>query len=113
MSPRRQLVTSDEARPSKRQHRKPCSDCPWRRASLRGWVGSATPEAWIQAAHGEERIDCHTIEGPQCAGAATYRANVGKLPRDSSLLTLPRNTTTVFGGRDEFLEHHSLAKGRP
>lgn len=113
---RRRLVTSDQAVPAKGQHSKPCSDCPWARTALCGWLGSNTIDEWIAMAHGETRIDCHTRTGAQCAGAAIYRANVAKSPRDQTLLRLPRDAEHVFATANEFFEHHSSAprgEGRP
>lgn len=106
------MKSSDDAKPCNRQHRKPCSDCPWRRVALPGWLGTVTADDWIQAAHGEVRIDCHTKRGtrapfgPQCAGAAVYRANVCKTPRDRNLLVLQENREKVFATPAEFLAHH-------
>jgi hypothetical protein len=102
----RKLVSSDEAKPSSRQHRDPCSDCPWRRDALPGWLGEMTAGEWIQAAHGEARIDCHTVIGPQCAGAAIYRANMCKKPRDPKVLRLPVDHQEVFSSPTEFCDHH-------
>ena len=65
-------------------------------------------------AHGEVAIACHvTIDSSdewnegmlQCAGAAIYRSNVCKLPRDPQVVTLPADTGLVFGF-GEFLVHH-------
>lgn len=107
---RRVLVSGDEAIPTDRQHRSPCGDCPWRKDALPGWLGTMTPEEWLRAAHGEDRIDCHTLEGPQCAGAAIYRANVCKHPRDPELLRLPFDRDLVFDDPRKFLAYH---KGLP
>lgn len=101
-----QLITGDEATPALRQHTKPCSDCPWRRKAIKGWLGSLSPEDWIQAAHGEAYVDCHTRIGVQCAGAATYRANLCKRPRNPCILRLPPDRKAVFANPAEFLEHH-------
>lgn len=103
---RRVLVSSDEAVPATRQHTKPCGDCPWRRDALPGWTGGLTPETWIRGAHGDEQIDCHTLTGAQCAGAAIYRANVCKRPRNPETLRLPADRDHVFESPTEFLEHH-------
>ena len=103
---RKQLVSSEEAVPCEAQPRKPCSDCPWAKTALPGWLGGFTVDQWIRAAHGEERIDCHTLIGPQCAGAAIYRSNVGKNPRDRGLLLLPKDTETVFASPIEFTKYH-------
>lgn len=90
---------------------RPCSDCPWRRDSLPGWLGEATPdnstpEEWIRIAHAEFLLECHVISNMQCAGAAIYRRNICKLPRDKNLLTLPADREKVFAMPKQFLEHH-------
>lgn len=107
---KRQLISSAEAKPAKGQHDKPCSDCPLSRTSLAGWLGGDEPMEWVSMLHSETRIECHTLKGAQCAGAAVYRANVAKSPRDPSILVLPRDTRNVFATPDEFLKHH---KGGP
>jgi hypothetical protein len=65
-----------------------------------------TADTWLRAAHGEERVECHTLTGAQCAGAAIYRANVCKVPRDESLLKLKTDRAVVFAGPHQFKEHH-------
>lgn len=104
---RRKLISSDQATPAPKQLVQPCSDCPWARAALNGWLGSNTAEEWLQMAHGETHIECHVHPNVQCAGASIYRANVGKRPRDPSLLRLPSDRDTVFGTPSEFREHHA------
>lgn len=104
---KRQCVTSAEAIPAKGQNTEACADCPWARASLNGWLGPHTADGWLSLAHGEARIECHTLKGAQCAGASIYRANNGKLPRDSSLLRLPADREKVFSSPQEFKDHHA------
>lgn len=106
---RRVLISSAEAVPAKVQHKKPCSDCPWARTALNGWLGDMTSEEWIAAAHGEATVECHALTGVQCAGLAIYRANNGKVPRDPSQLRLPADCAAVFANRNEFIEHHGKA----
>lgn len=106
-----QLKTYREAKPAKKQHTSPCSDCPWARKSLAGWLGANTVDEWLAAAHGDARIDCHTISNQQCAGAAIYRANVCKLVVDPTILRLPADTMRVFSFR-EFRTHHERDKWR-
>lgn len=105
----KQVVSSDDEDvvESDEQHTKPCADCPWARKAVNGWLGSLTSEQWLREAFGEARIDCHTIIGPQCAGAAIFRANICKKPRDRSLLLLPPDNKLVFSNPMEFTEHHS------
>lgn len=104
---RRQLLTVDDAVPAERQHARPCSDCPWSRRSLPSWLGDLTAEEWLRAAHGEARMECHTLLGAQCAGAATYRANVCKLTHDPTDLRLPVDRESVFTSPREFKAHHA------
>jgi hypothetical protein len=110
---RRILVSSEEAVPAKGQHQKPCSDCPWARTALNGWLGDNTAKEWVAFAHGEAHVECHSLTGVQCAGIAIYRANNGKLPRDPHQLRLPPDTTLVFESPMEFLDHHAKAPTMP
>lgn len=99
-----------------------CGGCPWRRNAAPGWLGPFDAETWIALAHSDSPIACHESivdaddegEGDwahpdilQCAGAATYRSNICKSPRDPEVATLPADRIKIFGRRDEFLEHHS------
>jgi hypothetical protein len=108
MSTRRQLVTIDEAKPAKGQHKKPCGDCPWSRHSLPGWLGGETVDAWLAEAHSDNEIPCHTLQGVQCAGSSIYRRNVCKTPRPGSgVLRLEADRELVFATPSEFKEHHT------
>ena len=103
----RRLISSEEAIPARGQHKRPCSDCPWSRKAINGWLGENSAQEWIGFAHGESLVDCHALTGAQCAGLATYRANVAKSPRDPQQLKLPANRAAVFASPKEFLEHHA------
>jgi hypothetical protein len=121
---RGQLLTSDQAKPFRRQHKAPCSDCPWARKSLRGWTGAHKIEAWLWIARDYwHAIACHTrriaagIPQPdkelrragfwECAGAAIFRANTAvRYFEGRPLLRLPANTVTVFADAHEFSAHH-------
>lgn len=103
---RDKLISSDEAVQAKCQHKTPCSDCPWRRDSLNGWLGSMTPEEWVRVAHSDSTVDCHTLKGAQCAGIAVYRRNVAKMAYPPNL-RLEADKEKVFGFPTEFIAHHS------
>ena len=103
----RRLISSEEAIPARGQHKRPCSDCPWARKALNGWLGDLTAEEWVRAAHGEATVECHALTGVQCAGIAIYRRNVGKVPRDPDQLRLPADRLLVFSNPVEFLTHHA------
>lgn len=106
-----QCVTSDEATDNKgTQHEKPCSDCPWARKALNGWLGPYSIEEWLAIAHyGNIRVDCHTIKETECAGFAIYQANNATLPRDKTLLVLEPDAEAVFASSSEFRAHHKTA----
>lgn len=103
---RGKLITVDEATPAKGQHTKPCSDCPFARDALPGWLAGESPETWLARAHGETKFECHTLLGAQCAGSAIYRANVCKRVRDPEILCLSADRERVFASWAEFLKHH-------
>ncbi len=103
---RKQLISSDEAEQADGQHVDPCSDCPFSREALPGWLGTMTVDEWIKAAHGEAHVECHTLIGAQCAGCAIYRRNVCKRMRNPESLDLPADREKVFATPAEFREHH-------
>lgn len=92
----------------------PCSECPWRKKALAGWLGPNTAKEWIRIAHGEGAIACHKTvrksgdwEGAsQCAGAAAFRANVGKRPRNPNIASGPPRDD-VFDDNHDFVDYHT------
>lgn len=102
----RRLIDRDSAVQAKCQHVAPCSDCPWARASLPGWLGGASPEDWLFTAHHDHYVECHALTGVQCAGIAIYRRNVVKRV-EPPLLQLEKNTELVFSTPMEFKAHHN------
>lgn len=97
---------------------RPCDECPWRVNSWSGWLGPLTSEEWIMAAMSDEPIACHkTIQvndewegAKQCRGAAIFRANVCKRPRDPEVIVGPVDRETVFAVSVQFIEHHAKNK---
>ena len=96
---------------------RPCNGCPWRRQSAPGWLGPLTAGEWVELVHSDEAIACHeTIEEEgrwdtprirQCAGAASYRANVAKCPRDPEVAVGPVDREGVFAAPFQFVDHHT------
>jgi hypothetical protein len=105
---RTKLLTTGSAKWPK-QLTKPCSDCPFRRESLRGWLGGETPQAFRACAHSDAPILCHVDQEWHCAGAAIYRANV--VQRDAPFL-LPPNKDIVFDHPDQFVAHHTTGASK-
>lgn len=110
------FVSSDQAKTTSKQHSKPCSDCPWSRKSISGWLGPHDADTWLRIAHGDGRIECHALKGRQgnwqCAGAAIYRANVCKSVPYPEVMRLPSNTKLVFGFHEFKPHHEGDANGR-
>lgn len=112
---RRKLLSTEDAVPAATQHRKPCSDCPFAREALPGWLGGLTVNEWIQEIKGDDKIMCHVLDGAQCAGSSIFRANLAKRPRDPAVLLLPADRESCFATPMEFAAHHGgtgNAKGR-
>lgn len=102
---------------SKEGCRKPCAECPFSRKTTRGALGGAGPTTFIGQVHGPFLLSCHMDPGYekdrrspellQCAGAATFRANIGVAPlMPKELMSLPADTEHVFATPTEFLAHH-------
>ncbi len=102
---KRKLISSDEAVEGVVQHTKPCSDCPWSRDALPGWLGGSSTGDWVRTAHSDTVVDCHAIKNQQCAGIAIYRRNVCKLAYSPNL-KLEADKVKVFASPMEFTEHH-------
>lgn len=108
--PRKQLLSIDEASTTKRQHKTPCSDCPWRRTAMKGWLGGLDAADWIDLAQSDYPIHCHTKIDPdgephQCAGSSIFRSNICKEHRNGTI-ELPADRGKVFANALEFLSHH-------
>lgn len=94
----------------------PCVECPFLRSSVPGHIGPYAAHDWPEMCHAEGPIACHmTIEHEgqpwpelkQCAGAAIFRANICKTPRNPKVAKGERDTIRVFGWDDEFIAHHA------
>lgn len=104
-------ISSDEAKPARKQLSRPCSDCPMARSALPGWLGGATPDEYVRLAHSDVVVPCHAYKGSQCAGMSIYRANVCKR-RDPPQVLLPADESRVFATPMEFLAHHTRITSR-
>lgn len=104
----KKLICSGDVQSNGKQHTKPCSDCPWSRDALPGWLGGNSIEEWIQFAHSDVVIPCHVLEPAQCAGAAIYRRNVCKMAYPPNI-QLEKDTETVFANPTQFTEHHTTS----
>lgn len=97
--------------------RKPCNECPWRRESWNGHLGPYAAPLWVALVLSDEPIACHKTvvedddweEGDvrQCMGAAIFRANIFKRPRNREVVVGEADRELVFASPAEFEEHHS------
>lgn len=101
--------------------KQPCTSCPWRVDSARGWLGASTPVEFLQQSESELRMPCHlhvdydreswpeqSEQAPQCAGRAVHFANRCKLPRNLDLVLARPDRESVFSNPQDFIEHHTL-----
>lgn len=99
----------------------PCSACPFRRKSLAGWLGAATPEEFIESTMADADMPCHktvnyeneawektlkTDSVHYCAGSIIFLRNTCKLSMNKEKTKLPPDHKLVFSNKMEFLEHH-------
>ncbi len=98
--------------------KKPCVECPFSRAIAPGFTGGADPSVYIGQAVWPFLLPCHmdpryaverrSLELIQCAGAATFRANIGVAGRmPSALLRCDPDRQAVFATPAELLAHHT------
>lgn len=101
----------------------PCKECPFRRKSMKGWLGDSTPEQFMATTMADVHMPCHkTLDysdpqwaekwvegeaGEGCAGAHIFFANICKRSRDRSRPILPKDKKSVFSLPQEFIDHHN------
>ncbi len=106
---------------------KPCSDCPFRRKAMPGWLGGSAPEGFIDCMQRDEPLPCHqTIDyddphwlvkwmgqggdvGNVCAGSLIFMANKIQRPHDPNFPTMKPDHETVFSNSVEFVRYHREA----
>lgn len=106
---------------------KPCSDCPFRRKAMPGWLGGSSPEGFIDCMQRDEPLPCHqTVDyddpnwlvkwmkqggdtGNVCAGALIFMANKCQRPHDPNFPTMEPDHGAVFSNSVEFVRFHREA----
>ncbi len=107
---------------------KPCNQCPFRRKSLPGYLGTASTSQFISSTMMDEPMPCHQtvdyedpnwkdqlrVEGSAhyCAGAAVFFANICKETRDPFREVLPADHIAVLASPLEFIQHHIAGNER-
>jgi hypothetical protein len=105
----------------------PCGSCPFTRASKPGELGGSPVDIYIGQAYGPFVLPCHcacnfddpnwkdkSLDTPQCAGAAIFRANIGVAPNlPDAIHALPADRERVFSNEEELVAHHvGISYGR-
>lgn len=106
------------------QHSAPCKQCPWRKDSAPGWLGSSSPLEFLQQSEAELRMPCHLhvdyesedwqtkqASAPQCVGRAVHFKNRFKTPRNTELIKADAVYDSVFTNPQDFIDHHSRGLG--
>ena len=108
---------------------RPCSNCPFRRDSMRGYMGNYDDVKHFHDVHiqADEPNPCHmTMDysktdwnekfqagemGKQCVGQAIFYKNQCKSPRRPGIPTdVEADTTTIFQWTPEFMDYHTKGK---
>ena len=110
----------------------PCSQCPFRKVSLPGWLGDTTPQEFIETTLADGLMPCHKTvdyENPNwkfhmifpdsdvqhCAGARIFYRNRFKISRNPLFLMEEaegrvvevEKSDKVFKTAEEFIAHHN------
>lgn len=89
----------------------PCKDCPFRKDSLKGWLGSERAKEIAES----DSFVCHkttkgkTEDRKQCAGHMLLVGDNSSFVRLASRLRIPidlRGRELVFNDKSEFIDHH-------
>lgn len=119
---RTNIILTDE-QPMKDNLKFPCKECPFRKASLKGWLGGISAKKTHDLVLDEANFACHMTrkkseaQMSRCKGSQLFLIHHCKLPRKNEPLMaalsetkkevkLMRHNLNDYLGFD-FLEHHS------
>ena len=86
--------------------KKPCKDCPFRKDSLKGWLGAKRAKEVSEA----DSFVCHKNKELQCSGGMLLNKENNSFYR---LMEFTKKThilsgeEQIFESREEMIEHHS------
>lgn len=98
--------------------KKPCNECPFKKESLKGWLGEFSVEETLRTASADQDFLCHvsgrgTIK-KQCAGRMLYATKTAKMFRDPIIEGIRKEVVEANPNfRDEILgfdfkTHHKI-----
>jgi hypothetical protein len=114
---------ADDPQPLKPPPKKPCAECPFKRTSMRGYLGADDVEHFYDRFKHDQVMECHLTvdydredktyleqiadgEVSYCAGALIMMANQLKRTRDPDRPIMEPDRDNVFTWEKEFTEHH-------
>jgi hypothetical protein len=83
----------------------PCRDCPFRKDSLKGWLGSKRMEGFLRDAS----FVCHKNTDLQCAGHMLINGSDNAFVQLAARLRIPLKLSgkdLVFDSKAECIKHH-------
>ncbi|MBA1280561.1 hypothetical protein G7023_22775 [Pseudomonas stutzeri] len=86
--------------------KKPCCDCPYRKDSLKGWLGTDRVAELLEA----DSFVCHKDTTIQCAGHMLINGERNGFVRLANRLRIPldlKGKELVFESREACIEHHA------
>lgn len=86
--------------------KQPCRDCPFRKDSLKGWLGKERMTEILAS----QSFVCHKNNDLQCAGHMLIKGQENDFVRLADRLKLPTGLNgreLVFGSTAECIAHHS------
>jgi hypothetical protein len=106
------------------KHKKMCKSCPWRKGSLKGYLGEDTPKDFWRTTLSQSQMPCHESVNyedpnwrdslddettPHCAGALQALKTSASIPRDAEHAEAVKAVEVEPDHLDpfsEFLKHH-------
>lgn len=91
--------------------KKPCQDCPFRKDTLRGWLGK---ERMTEILAGDSFV-CHKKTTMQCAGHMLVKADQNAFVNLAGRLKIPLKLTghaLVFDSQAACIEHHASERDK-
>lgn len=85
--------------------KKPCADCPFRRDSLKGWLGQERMTEIL----GYDSFVCHKKHDKQCAGHMLIKGEQNEFVRLANQLRIPlvlSGKELIFETEEDCINHH-------
>lgn len=85
----------------------PCKDCPFRKDSLKGWLGKERMTGILK----QSSFVCHKNINLQCAGHMIIRKNANEFYRLAKSMNIPlklKNENLIFNNEGDCIEHHKF-----